>query len=252
VNLSNQISGNSASNAINSAALNSDLVFFPNGSTIANAVAAIGIPATWPQNSAINTTNGLVYYALSVRQQNLLNLYIQGVDADAYYNFPTVNLGTYRAGGSVTYFTKFNQNIAGGPNFSVLNTTGFNNTFPSIQTQGRGDLGWDLAPFSTDLFVNFVGAYRNWSSSSVAPIIAKNGVPVSGGDWVAPTITLDLHAAYNFGGTRGSMLGGSQVYLDVSNLLNSPPAFYNGANGYDSYAGNILGRIVSAGFRVKL
>jgi iron complex outermembrane receptor protein len=252
VNLFNQISGNSISNAENAAALNSDLVFFPNGSTIANAVASIGIPASWPQNSAINTTNGLVYYAVSVRQQNLLNLYIQGVDADAHYDFPTVNWGTYRAGGSVTYFTKFNQNIAGGPNFSVLNTTGFNNTFPSIQLQGRGNLGWDYAPFSTDLFVNFVGSYRNWSSSSVAPIVDVNGVPVSGGDWVAPTITLDLHAAYNFGGTKGSMLGGSQVYLDVSNLLNSPPAFYNGANGYDSYAGNILGRIVSAGFRVKL
>jgi iron complex outermembrane receptor protein len=252
VNLSNQISGNSASNAINSAALNSDLVFFPNGSTIANAVAAIGIPASWPQNSAINTTNGLVYYALSVRQQNLLNLYIQGIDADAHYDFPTANLGTYRVGGTVTYFTKFNQNIAGGPTFKVLNTTGFNNTFPSIQLQGRGDLGWDFAPVSTDLFVNFVGSYRNWSSSSVTPIISQNGVPVSGGDWVAPTITLDLHASYNFGGGSGSRLGSSQLYLDVSNLLNSPPAFYNGANGYDSYAGNILGRIVSAGFRVKL
>jgi iron complex outermembrane receptor protein len=252
VNLSNQISGNSASNAINSAALNSDLVFFPNGSTIANAVAAIGIPASWPQNSAINTTNGLVYYALSVRQQNLLNLYIQGVDADAHYDFPTANLGTYRAGGTVTYFTKFNQNIAGGPNFSVLNTTGFNNTFPSLQLQGRGNLGWDFAPVSTDLFVNFVGSYRNWSSSSVTPIILKNGVPVSGGDWVAPTITLDLHAAYNFGGSHGGRLGASQVYVDVTNLLNSPPAFYNGANGYDSYAGNVIGRVVSAGFRVKL
>jgi iron complex outermembrane receptor protein len=252
VNLSNQISGNSASNAENVAALNNDLVFFPNGTSVPNAVAAIGIPASWPQNSAINTTNGLVYYALSVRQQNLLNLYIQGVDADAHYTYPTVNAGIYRIGGSVTYFTKFNQNIAGGPNFSVLNTTGFNNTFPSIQLQGRGDLGWDLNPVSTDLFVNFVGAYRNWSSSSVAPVIDQNGVPVSGGDWVAPTITLDLHAAYNFGGGGSSRLGSSQVYLDVTNLLNSPPAFYNGANGYDSYAGNIIGRVVSAGFRVRL
>ena len=224
-------------------------MFFPGGSTVANAVAAIGIPANWPVTSAVSNT---VYYALSVRQQNLLNLYIQGVDADAYYDFPTANWGTYRAGGSLTYFTKFNQNIAGGPSFSVLNTTGFNNTFPSLQLQGRGDLGWDLAPFSTDLFVNFLGAYRNWSSSSVAPIIEQNGVPVGGGDWVAPTITLDLHAAYNFGGTKGSKLGNSQVYLDITDLLNKAPAFYNGANGYDSYAGNVIERVVSVGFRVKL
>jgi iron complex outermembrane receptor protein len=247
VNLFNQISGISASNVINSKALNSDLQIFPNGTTPLAAAASIGIPANWPQTSATAST---VYYAISSRQQNFLDLYVQGVDADARYDIPTDKFGIYRVGGSVTYFTKFNQNIAGGPNFSVLNTTGFNNTFPSIQLQGRGDVGWDLAPFSTDMFVNFVGSYKNWSSTAINPVVTVNGVPTGGGDKVSPTITLDLHGAYNFGGT--GRLGASQIYLDVTNLLNSRPAFYNSTFGYDTYAGNIIGRLVSAGFRIKL
>jgi iron complex outermembrane receptor protein len=244
VNLSNQVSGSSASNDINSVALHDNLTFFPTGATAAQiAQYTYG----YPQLSAIAPT---VYYILSVRGQNLLNLYVQGIDADARYDIPTTKAGTFRVGGSMTYFTKFNQNIAGGPTFSVLNTTGYNNTFPSIQLQGRGNLGWDLAPLSTDLFVNFVGAYKNWSSTALNALVIQNGFPSgAGGDRVDATTTLDLHFAYDF---SGHGLHASQVYLDVSNLLNSQPAFYNSANGYDSYAGNILGRVVSAGFRLAL
>jgi outer membrane receptor protein involved in Fe transport len=98
--------------------------------------------------------------------------------------------------------------------------------------------------------VNFVGAYTNWSSTAVNALVIQNGFPSGvGGDRVDATTTLDLHFAYEF---SGHGLGPSQIYLDVTNLLNSEPEFYTSANGYDSYAGNILGRIVSAGFRLKL
>ena len=241
--LLNQISGNSASNAINSAALNSDLEFCPSGCT----AAQIGtlVPAGWPQLTALPST---AYYVLSVRQQNLLNLYTQGIDADLHYNVPTANVGVFRAGLDLTYFTRFDQSIAGGPTFSVLNTTGFNNTFPSIQTQGRMDLGWDYAHVTTDVFFNYIGSYRNWSSSSVLPLIEQNGVPVSGGDPVASTTLFDLHVGYNF----GDRLAGTQVYLDMTNIFNRAPVFYNGSTGYDQYTGNIIGRITTVGFRLKL
>ena len=241
--LLNQISGNSASNAINSKALNSDLEFCPSGCT----AAQIGtlVPAGWPQLTALPST---AYYVLSVRQQNLLNLYTQGIDADLHYNFPTANAGLFRAGLDLTYFTRFDQSIAGGPTFSVLNTTGFNNTFPSIQTQGRMDLGWDYAHVTTDVFFNYIGSYRNWSSSSVLPIIEQNGEPAGGGDPVASTTLFDLHVGYNF----GDRFAGTQVYLDITNIFNRAPVFYNGSTGYDQYTGNIIGRITTLGFRLKL
>jgi iron complex outermembrane recepter protein len=239
--LLNQISGVSASNTINSAALNSNLQFYPAGATQAQIAAGT---FGFPQTSAIPSQ---VYYILSVRQQNVLNLWVQGIDANANYDIPTDSAGTFRVGASVTYFTKFDQSIAGSPRFSVLNTTGFNNTFPSVQNQGRGNVGWDFGPVSSDLFVNWIGAYRNWSSTSVIPLVSSGGIPSGGGDKVAATELVDAHVAYNFSGR----FSGSQVFVDVTNLFDKQPSFYNSTTGYDQYTGNILGRVVTVGVRGK-
>lgn len=240
--LFNQISGVSASNTINSKALNGNLQFFPAGATQAQLAAGT---FGFPQTSAIPAQ---VYYILSVRQQNVLNLWVQGVDANASYEFPTDAAGTFRVAAAVTYFTKFDQSIAGSPRFSVLNTTGFNNTFPSVQNQGRGNVGWDFGPVSSDLFVNWIGGYRNWSSTSVDPLVSASGIPSGGGDRVAATETIDAHLAYNFTAGRFS---GSQVFVDVVNLFDKLPAFYNSTYGYDQYTGNVLGRVVTVGIRGK-
>jgi iron complex outermembrane receptor protein len=240
--LINQITGTSASNAINSTALNDKLRFFPNGATQADIQAVAG---DFPQTSAVPSP---IFYILSVRQENVLNLDVQGIDAEFEYRIPTDDWGTFRVGGSISHFTKFDQKIRGGETFSVLKSTGFNNTFPSIQTQGRGNLGWDFANFSADLFLNYVGSYRNWSGTTVIPLITQNGNPVSGGDKVKATTTFDLNLAYTL--SSGS-LSGSQVYLDVNNLFDRDPVFYNSANGYDQYSGNILGRLVTVGFRAR-
>jgi iron complex outermembrane receptor protein len=240
--LLNQISGVSASNTINSTALNGNLQFFPAGATQAQlSKGTFG----FPQTSAIPAE---VYYILSVRQQNVLNLWVQGIDASANYEWPTDVAGTFRVGAAVTYFTKFDQSIAGSPRFSVLNTTGFNNTFPSVQNQGRGNIGWDFGPVSSDVFVNWVGGYRNWSSTSVIPLITKSGIPTGGGDPVAATELIDVHVAYNFPTTR---FKDSQVFVDVTNLFDKAPAFYNSTYGYDAYTGNVLGRVVTVGVRGK-
>jgi iron complex outermembrane receptor protein len=239
--LINQITGTSASNAINSAALNNNLQFFPNGATQADITAVAG---NFPQTSVIPSP---IYYILSVRQQNVLNLDIQGIDADVHYAFPTENFGAFRVAGSISYFTKFDQKIKGGETFSVLNTTGFNNTFPSIQTQARGNVGWDYANVSADVFVNYVGSYRNWSSATVAPLISQTGNPVSGGDKVKANAVVDLNVTYNLTGRNE----GSQVFLDATNIFDKAPSFYNNANGYDQYSGNVIGRVVTLGFRAK-
>lgn len=240
--LINQITGTSLSNAINSTALNSNLQFFPAGVTQADIRSFIG---DFPQTSVVGSP---AYYIVSVRQQNVLNLKIQGIDADVSYRFPIGNLGKFTVGGSITYFTKFNQKIKGGEWFSVLNTTGFNNTFPSIQTQARGNLGWQRGSFSLDTFFNYVGGFKNWSATAVNPLVSVNGNPSGGGDRVRSNLTVDLNASYTF---RGSFMNGSQLFMDVTNLFDRAPAFSNNANGIDSYSGNVIGRLVTFGVRAK-
>lgn len=240
--LTNQISGSNLGNIVNSAALNGNLVFYPGGATQAQIDAAIG---GFPLQTAIPTP---VYYTVSVRSQNILNLDIQGIDANANWEIPTSSFGTFNVGGSVTYFTKFDQFIKGGPTFSVLGTTGFNTAFPSIQTQARGNFGWDIGPFSTNVFLNYVGSYRNYTSTTVNPVVTVNGVPDSGGDHVNANTTVDLNLAYV---VRDGRYKGSEVFVDVSNLFDKDPVFYNVLNGIDQFSGNVIGRVVTAGFRAK-
>src|SRR5699024_9049720 len=133
----------------------------------------------FPQNSTLPPT---IYYILSVRQQNVLNLEIEGFDGQVSYRMDTDSLGAFTIGTMFTRFHKFDQHIAGGPVFSVLNTTGFNNTFPSIELQARASLIWDYRNVSSSLFANHIGSYRNWSSNSIAPVVSEQGNPTGGGD----------------------------------------------------------------------
>lgn len=70
-------------------------------------------------------------------------------------------------------------------------------------------------------------------------------------------VSLDVHVAYNF---DGGILGRDPVYLDVQNLTDAPPSFYNGTSkpsevpsqaGENSFVSNPIGRLFSIGFRAK-
>jgi iron complex outermembrane receptor protein len=241
--LINQITGTAVSNAINSDALKDNLQFFPAGMT---AQDYANFTQGLPQSGNITTPS---YYAVSVRQQNVLNLDIRGIDATADYEIPTETMGTFSVGGSISYFTKFDQKLKGGPWFSVLGSTGFNNTFPSIRTQARGDLGWEAGGFKIRGFANYVGEYHNWGSNTVKAVTSNaNGNPNGGGDTVEANTLFDLNMSYSFDSGR---IKGTQVYLNVDNIADKKPSFYNSASGVDSYGGNILGRVISVGFRSR-
>ncbi len=125
-----------------------------------------------------------------------------------------------------------------GAYYNVLNTTGANGSFPSVQTQSRTDLGWTFSDFAFDWYVNFTSAYRNWNGSSVNPITYDaNNNPAGGGDHVSANITHDFHIAYNF----QTMFGDDEVSLSARNAFNSRPPFYNSSGGWDTWVASPLG-----------
>lgn len=197
------------------------------------------------------------YFLINRDVGNVLNLKVQGIDAQFNYRIPTSNVGTFTLGASMTYFTKFDQDF-GGDVFTILNTSGYNSQFPSIQTKGRAQIGWEKENVAFDIFANYTGGYRNWIQTSVLPVsVGANGNPTGGGDKVRSDLNFDLHLTYNF---NGSFANGSQVYLDVKNVFDREPPFYNGnttgaggvgAWGFNGFSSNLLGRLVSVGFRAQ-
>jgi iron complex outermembrane receptor protein len=253
---SNQLTGAvtapTAALAVNAQGLNSLLTIFPGGATPAQIAA---ITAGRPQTAPLPQT---VYFVYSFQQQNALNLLVQGVDGSIQYTFDT-DLGSFDVNAIASYKTKFQQQVGtGGPKFDVLGTTGINTTFPSIQLDSRVGASWKSKfGLSADLFWNHTSSYKNWGNTPLNPVTRNaQGVPTGGGDKVKAGNTIDVHVAYDFAGK--GLTQGLQVYLDVTNLFDKDPPFYNTAaptggtaSGYDAFSGNPIGRLVSVGARQR-
>lgn len=243
----NAITGTSLSNALNTPSLGL-INFFPGGATLAQINALLP-----PYATAGTPLPSPTYYVLSTRQNNVLNLDIQGIDASVNYSYDTDNTGTFSAGVDISAFTMFKQHLKGGQQFSVLGSTGYNNTFGSVPIQGRGHIGWDFEAWNAQVFANYVSGYHNWSGNTVLPVTLVNGLPAGGGDKVKANMTFDMHVSYTLGdsGWLGEKLPGAQLFVDVQNIADKQPVFYNGATGYDGYTGNPIGRLVTFGVRTK-
>ncbi len=155
---------------------------------------------------------------------NLINFWASGIDLSAGYAFDS-DYGSFVVEDSLSYQTTFLQGFGTTvPNadyrFEVRNTAGLNTTFPNIGTQMRTHLGWALEPFSADLYMNYVGAYKNVSSSATTAIgsTAFNVYNGKGGDHVDSQATFDIHLAYTF---NTEMTGQDEISLTVKNMFNS-------------------------------
>lgn len=215
-------------------------------------------------NAFINSANGgtldgtlpsHVYYLRNNDLGNVVNLRVQGIDFDLNYAMETDHSGTFMLGVAGTWFTKFDQDFPG-LSYSLLGTSGYNTTYPSVQGHARFHAGWSLGAISLDSFVNYTTAYRNWSYSSANPVITNASfAPVGGGDHVNASTTLDLHGEYAFGQT--GWFGNVALYVDVKNLLDSAPPFYSGntygvgvgGNGFNGFISSPIGRMATVGFR---
>ena len=112
----------------------------------------------------------------------------------------------------------------------------------------EGREGWGEG-VSASIFWSHTGGYKNWSGTPVNPLIRNaTGQPIGGGDNVAANDTFDLHVQYELQ-SKAAWASGTQVYVDVQNLFDKAPPFYNSANGYDGFGSNPIGRVVSIGAR---
>jgi iron complex outermembrane receptor protein len=230
------------------------LTICPNGCSTAQINTFTNIANGGSLDSTLPPT---VYYLRNNDLGNVVNLRVQGVDLSTMYDIETERAGEFRLGLAATWFTQFTQDFPG-VTYSMLGTSGSNNTFPSVAGHARLQGGWTLGDVSIDAFVNYTSAYHNWGNTSLVPVVTNAlGVPVGGGDKVSANTTVDLHVEYSFGET--GFFGNSSVYVDAKNLLNTDPPFYSGntagiglgGNGYNGFLSNPIGRIVSAGFRAN-
>src|SRR4051812_41323348 len=223
----------------------------PTGCSAAQVAAAL---APYPTlNSAIPATTFVID---DQSQNNIENLFAQGLDIAINYDFDTDSWGHFHIGTAITEFLQYDISFGfpvEGPRYSLLNTDGQTSQFPEIQHQSRTNVSWSYDDLEVDLFMNFTGSYRNWATPAIALTRDANGNPNGGGDKVDAYATFDMHIAYNF--SQG-WLAGDQVYITMTNLADSHPPFYNSQGqasitGTDDLVTNLVGRLTVAGLRLK-
>ena len=224
--------------AVSSPELSPLLTLYPNGATPAQLAAAENGA---PQLGAVPNT---VYWIYNFEQQNAINLKADGIDGDVGYMRSTA-IGTLSADLSESLKLKMLQQFgSGGQWFSVLNTDGYNTTFPSNELSASLDLGWARGNWNVHLITDYEGSYYNWSGAHPFPLkLSSSFTPIGGGQGIPSLTIVNAYATYIF--PRHSLLGGTQVSLTVDNLFDTNPPFYNTAFGYDGNAANPIGRMAT-------
>ncbi len=184
-----------------------------------------------------------------------MNLDVAGFDVSVNYQSEETEFGKFNFGAGFTRKTKFDQFFgASGTKFSVLGTAGFNTTFPSLEFEGRFNVGWDWGGLSANVALNYTGGYRNWSGSSQVAITRTNGFPTGGGAEVDAYKTMDVNLSYKLKDL--GFVREASIFVDATNVFDTAPPFYNtfalnGASGYDNINASPIGRVVTIGLRTK-
>ncbi len=155
----------------------------------------------------------------------------EGLDFNTTYSFGSP-IGDWNLGAMLTIVLKETaQYVAGTPTVRRLNTIGY-----PVSLRGRGSINWSKGPWNANLFMNYVGSYRNTTplNSSVSTR-------------VAPWVTFDAGLSYRFGDDLRQGLAGTRISLNAQNLFDRDPPLVltNNYASFDPQQANIFGRIVT-------
>jgi iron complex outermembrane recepter protein len=172
-----------------------------------------------------------VTVVLDGRITNLSSTHQEGLDWEVSYGFDTA-IGAFNVGATAS--TVLNDKITvvdGSTPIQVANTIGY-----PVKWRGRGNILWMSGPWSANLFVNYVGTYKNNQTFS--------GSVDEVSDWT----TFDAGATYQFGkDVFWSGMKDVRLSLNVQNLFDRDPPVVIQSNysGFDPHNANVFGRIVT-------
>lgn len=166
------------------------------------------------------------------RPQNVATVHERGLDFEGLYDVESA-IGHMQVGLNATYLLELEQaQLPTSPLVEVLNTPR-----NPIDLKLRGSLSWNRGPLSAATFINHVDSYDDTVSVPARSIDA----------WT----TVDLQFRYDTDQESDGWLHGVSVMLNVQNLLDEEPPFFNNSAGiaYDATNADLMGRVVSARIR---
>jgi outer membrane receptor protein involved in Fe transport len=161
---------------------------------------------------------------IDARFVNTGSLHVRGIDASASYSFER-GADSFDLAMSMSYLTDFDRQFTPtAPTLSSLNLPG-----QPVDLRGRASAAWSRGDYGASLALNYVDAYHTEAGQKIDA-------------WA--TTDLQLRWAPN---GENSALDGLSLALNVQNLFDVDPPFYDGPTGigYDPANADPLGRYVS-------
>ncbi len=181
--------------------------------------AILDLPTTGFRDAFPATSYGAI---VDARFVNTASVEVEGVDVGAGYRFDAMG-SAFTLRGDLTYLARFDTRAT--PNSPVVSELNLP-TYP-VGLRGRATGGWSRDAWSVSSSLNYVDGYRDLNDVRI-------------GSW----ITADLQIRY---APDTGPLSGTVLALNVQNLLDRDPPFYDAPEGvgYDAANTNVLGRSIS-------
>ena len=193
-----------------------------------------------------------IWYAIDGRQTNLYNVWTNGIDFQFNYGWETSDYGNFNVnygGNEVLRFSQAAIDPLGGTGALTDIKGGLNSgRYQAIEFKSHLALNWDFQAFSTQLSWDYL--HPTHSTTQVFPYLyaSADGTRNANDEKIAAVQTFDLNVTYKM---PESWLPGGQLYLNVDNLLDTPPPWYNAAIGYIATNGDPTGRVIAVGIRTR-
>lgn len=209
------------------------------------------IQAIISQRALTTTLPARIYTIVDTGIQNPFTIWQAGFDFTVGYRLETDSLGTFNWSVSANQIARFSQK-ANSATATVLDVGDCKNgaRYCTSELQGSMHLGWRLGDISTSLTFNYVHPYNapnsNFPWSLVGPTVNGQVTRQAGFEHVGSLQTFDLNVAYAL---PSDLLEGTSVSVNVQNLFDRPPPFFDSATGFTN--GSEIGRIVSMSLTKK-
>jgi len=160
---------------------------------------------------------------VDARFVNTARVRVSGLDANLDYGWSS-GVDRFDLSGAASYLIRFERQITPlAPTYDLVNTVGH-----PAALRARGQASWSRRDWTVSLAGNYVGAYRDTQHRRIAALA-----------------TLDAQVRWE--PSVQGMAHGLVVAVNVQNLLDSDPPFYDSPQGvgFDAANGDPLGRVVS-------
>jgi hypothetical protein len=204
------------------------VTFWPGANEQADLIASTGRPLINYVGAPYDPANvaAIVFnnYVNSSRQ------HIHGFDVTANYGFSLGSSGDLSLQANGSWLHSSEQIKSSAPVDQLAGVI-----FNPPKFKARGSIGWVKGQFTLTGYLNYTGALSDTRDATVLR--------------VHPQASIDLSALYSVG--AGSVIGGLDIALTVSNILNSRPPYASPSGGesyyvsYDSTNYSPVGRFVS-------